>query len=46
MSYHVFFQKQMIQIRLSANKECFYDLVSIGFIGDKKNCLERNNVDV
>lgn len=35
--YHVVLKKQMIKIRLSACRECFYDLVSISFIGDKKS---------
>lgn len=35
----------MNKIRLRAYKECFYDLVSITFIGDNKKCLERNKVD-
>lgn len=39
------FKKQMIKIRLSACRECFYDLVSISF-RRQKNCLERNKVDV
>lgn len=33
--YHVVLKKQMIKIRLSACRECFYDLVGISVIGDK-----------